>query len=65
MAYSLRQWINCCCGDNIKLFPDSLLIRPIYKSILENEKNPVIVIENKADYAKKITKANVEIISLN
>ncbi|GAE88206.1 acetoin dehydrogenase [Acetivibrio straminisolvens JCM 21531] len=50
------------CIDNIKVISLNSLTdpRPIYKSILENEKNPVIVIENKADYAKKITKANVE-----
>lgn len=41
--------------DNIKLLALNILVNPkeIYNSIIENESNPVIVIENKIDYARK------------
>ena len=43
--------------DNIKVISINTLVDPgcIYKAVLDYEENPVVIIENKVDYAKKIT----------
>lgn len=48
--------------DNVTTLALNTLIDPriIYQTILAKEKHPVIVIENKADYAKKIAKKRIK-----
>lgn len=48
--------------DNVTTVALNTLIDPgvIYKTILEKENHPVIVIENKTDYAKKIAKKRIK-----
>ena len=48
--------------DNVTVVALNTLIDPrvIYKTVLEKEKDPVIVIENKADYAKRIAAKRIK-----
>lgn len=47
--------------DNVKVVALNRIVDPrlIYETIIENEGNPVIVIENKTDYAKKMVHKNI------
>ena len=50
--------------DNIKVIAINILISPleIYMAIYENERHPVIVLENKIDYARKFQNISADII---
>ncbi len=51
--------------DNVKLLALNLALSPhdIYSKIIDHERDPVVVIENKADYARKMNYGDYEILS--